>query len=123
MMALHPKIIDLTLDRVWRLLAALGHPERALPPVIHIAGTNGKGSTQAMIRAGLEAAGQRVHAYTSPHLVRFHERIRLAGTLIAEPALAALLDECEAANGGDPITYFEITTCAALLAFARHPAD
>jgi len=123
MMSLHPKIIDLTLDRVWRLLAALGHPERALPPVVHIAGTNGKGSTQAMMRAGLEAAGRRVHAYTSPHLVRFHERIRLAGRLIAEDALAALLDEAEAANGPDPITYFEITTCAALLGFARTPAD
>ncbi|MFN3955636.1 MAG: bifunctional folylpolyglutamate synthase/dihydrofolate synthase [Pararhodobacter sp.] len=123
MMALHPKIIDLTLDRVWRLLAVLGHPERALPPVIHIAGTNGKGSTQAMIRAGLEAEGKRVHAYTSPHLARFHERIRLAGQLIDETALSAVLDECYAANGGAPITYFEITTCAALLAFARIPAD
>ncbi|MEM6407648.1 MAG: bifunctional folylpolyglutamate synthase/dihydrofolate synthase, partial [Pseudomonadota bacterium] len=79
MMALHPKIIDLTLDRVWRLLEALGNPQNDLPPVIHIAGTNGKGSTQAMIRAGLEAAGKTVHAYTSPHLARFHERIRLAG--------------------------------------------
>jgi dihydrofolate synthase/folylpolyglutamate synthase len=123
MMSLHPKIIDLTLDRVWRLLAALGHPERALPPVIHVAGTNGKGSTQAMMRAGFEAAGRRVHAYTSPHLVRFHERIRLAGRLIDEAALAALLDEAEAANGPDLITYFEITTCAALLGFARTPAD
>lgn len=123
MMALHPKIIDLTLDRVWRLLAALGHPERDLPPVIHIAGTNGKGSTQAMIRAGLEGAGKRVHAYTSPHLARFHERIRVAGSLIAEDALTAVLDECYAANDGAPITYFEITTCAALLAFTRTPAD
>ena len=123
MMALHPKIIDLTLDRVWRLLAALDHPEEKLPPVIHIAGTNGKGSTQAMIRAGLEAMGGRVHAYTSPHLARFHERIRLAGDLISEDYLTATLEECEAANGGIPITYFEITTCAALLAFARVPAD
>lgn len=123
LMALHPKVIDLTLDRVHRLLAALGHPERALPPVIHIAGTNGKGSTQAMIRAGLESMGQRVHAYTSPHLARFHERIRLAGDLISEPALAALLDECEAANAGQPITFFEITTCAAFLAFSRTPGD
>lgn len=123
MMSLHPKVIDLTLDRVHRLLAALGHPERALPPVIHIAGTNGKGSTQAMIRAGLEASGDRVHAYTSPHLARFHERIRLAGELISEPALAALLDECVAANGPEEITFFEITTCAAFLAFARSPAD
>ncbi|WP_118133161.1 folylpolyglutamate synthase/dihydrofolate synthase family protein [Oceanicella sp. SM1341] len=123
MMALHPKIIDLTLDRVHRLLAALGHPERALPSVIHVAGTNGKGSTQAMIRAGLEAAGDRVHAYTSPHLVRFHERIRLGGALIAESALEELLARCEAANGGAPITYFEITTCAALLGFAEAPAE
>ncbi|MEX0968823.1 MAG: folylpolyglutamate synthase/dihydrofolate synthase family protein [Paracoccaceae bacterium] len=123
MMSLHPKIIDLTLDRVWRLLDALNHPERRLPPVIHIAGTNGKGSTLAMIRAGLEASGAAVHAYTSPHLARFHERIRLAGKLIDEAALAAVLEECEAANGPESITYFEITTCAALLAFARMPAD
>ncbi len=123
MMAFHPKIIDLTLDRVWRLLAALGHPEQHLPPVIHVAGTNGKGSTQAMIRAGLEGVGLTTHAYTSPHLARFHERIRLAGTLISEPALMALLDECLAANGDGAITYFEITTCAALLGFARTPAD
>ena len=123
MMALHPKIIDLTLDRMWRLLAALGHPEKDLPPVIHIAGTNGKGSTQAMIRAGLEAAGHRVHAYTSPHLARFHERIRLAGKLIDESALTDVLDECYAANEGGNITYFEITTCAAFVAMARTPAD
>ncbi len=122
-MALHPKLIDLTLDRVHRLLAALDHPERRLPPVIHLAGTNGKGSTQAMIRAGLEAAGARVHAYTSPHLARFHERIRLAGQLISEPALTDLLDRCLAANGDAPITYFEITTVAGLLAFAETPAD
>jgi len=122
-MTLHPKVIDLTLDRVHRLLSALDHPEGRIPPVIHIAGTNGKGSTLAMIRAGLEAAGQAVHAYTSPHLARFHERIRLSGTLISEPALAALLDECVTANGNDPITFFEITTCAAFLAFARTPAD
>ena len=123
MMTLHPKVIDLTLDRVHRLLAALGHPERAIPPVIHIAGTNGKGSTQAMIRAGLEAGADRVHAYTSPHLARFHERIRLAGELITEPALTVLLDECVEKNGPDEITFFEITTCAAFLAFARTPAD
>ncbi len=123
LMGLHPKIIDLSLDRMQRLLAALGHPERDLPPVIHIAGTNGKGSTQAMIRAGLESAGKRVHAYTSPHLARFHERIRLAGPIIPEPDLAALLDEVEAANAGAPITFFEVTTAAALLAFARTPAD
>ncbi|MFV2033543.1 MAG: folylpolyglutamate synthase/dihydrofolate synthase family protein [Halocynthiibacter sp.] len=123
MMTLHPKIIDLTLDRVWRLLASLGHPERDLQPVVHIAGTNGKGSTLAMIRAGLEGAHQRVHAYTSPHLTRFHERITLAGSLISENALGAVLDECDAANEGADITYFEITTVAALLAFARTPAD
>jgi dihydrofolate synthase / folylpolyglutamate synthase len=123
MMALHPKVMDLTLDRVWRLLDALGNPQNDLPPVIHIAGTNGKGSTQAMIRAGLEAAGKTVHAYTSPHLARFHERIRVAGTLISEPDLTALLDECYVANNGETITYFEITTCAAILAFARTPAD
>ena len=123
MMRLHPKVIDLTLDRVHRLLAALDHPENRLPPVIHIAGTNGKGSTQAMIRAGLEAGKNLVHAYTSPHLARFHERIRLAGALISEPALTAILDECVVANGPDEITFFEITTCAAFLAFARTQAD
>ena len=123
MMALHPKVIDLTLDRVWPLLERLGNPQNKLPPVIHIAGTNGKGSTQAMIRAGLEAAGKRVHAYTSPHLARFHERIRLAGELITEEHLTEVLDECYALNDGQTITYFEITTCAALLAFSRTPAD
>jgi dihydrofolate synthase/folylpolyglutamate synthase len=123
MMTLHPKIIDLTLDRVWRLLAALGNPQDRLPPVIHIAGTNGKGSTLAMIRAGIEGAGLNAHAYTSPHLVRFHERVRVTGALISEPGLSAVLDECHAANAGQPITYFEITTCAALLAFARAKAD
>ncbi len=123
MMALHPKIIDLTLDRVWRLLAAVGHPERRLPPVVHIAGTNGKGSTLAMIRAGIEGAGQTAHAYTSPHLARFHERVRLAGDLITEDHLTEVLDRCEAANAGESITYFEITTVAALLAFAETQAD
>ena len=123
MMSLHPKVMDLVLDRVWRLLDALGNPQNDLPPVIHLAGTNGKGSTQAMIRAGLEGAGKRMHAYTSPHLARFHERIRLAGTLITEEHLTEVLDECYAANGGDPITYFEITTVAGLLAFSRSSAD
>jgi len=123
MMTLHPKIIDLTLDRLWRLLDALGNPQNDLPPVIHIAGTNGKGSTQAMIRAGLEGMGKTVHAYTSPHLARFHERIRLAGELISEEALTAVLDECYAANNGENITYFEITTAAAMLAFSRTKAD
>ena len=120
---LHPKVIDLSLERVHRLLAALGHPERRLPPVVHVAGTNGKGSTVAFLRAMLEAAGHRVHVYTSPHLVRFHERIRLAGRLIGDDRLAALLEECEAANAGGPITFFEVTTVAAFLAFAREPAD
>ena len=123
LMSLHPKIIDLTLDRMWRLLDALGNPQDNLAPVIHIAGTNGKGSTQAMIRAGLEADGHRVCAYTSPHLARFHERIRLPDGLISEQALMDALEECERANGGVPITYFEITTCAALLAFSRAEAD
>ncbi len=123
MMALHPKIIDLTLDRVWRLLDAVGNPQDNLPPVIHLAGTNGKGSTQAMIRAGLEGAGKRVHAYTSPHLARFHERIMLAGNLISEDALSEVLDRCYAQNNGENITYFEITTVAGLMAFAETPAD
>ncbi|MER5173175.1 bifunctional folylpolyglutamate synthase/dihydrofolate synthase [Thioclava kandeliae] len=123
LMGLHPKIIDLTLDRMERLLTALGEPQTKIPPAIHIAGTNGKGSTQAMIRAGLEAAGKSVHAYTSPHLARFHERIRLAGELISEAELSAMLDECEAKNNGENITFFEITTCAGFLAFSRHQAD
>jgi len=121
--ALHPKLIDLTLDRVHRLLGRLGDPHLALPPVVHVAGTNGKGSTVAFLRAMLEAAGHRVHAYTSPHLVRFHERVRLAGRLIGDDRLSDLLEECERANGGEPITFFEITTCAAFLAIAREPAD
>jgi len=124
---LHPKRIDLSLDRMWRILAALDHPERSLPPVIHIAGTNGKGSTIAFMRAILEAAGRRVHAYTSPHLVRFNERFRLAGpgpgTLVSDHALAEALAQCERANADAPITVFEITTAAALLLFARNPAD
>ena len=120
---LHPKLIDLSLGRIERLLAALGNPQDKIPPVIHVAGTKGKGSTVATLRACLEAAGYRVHAYISPHLVRFNERIRLAGRLIEEGSLSRLLEECEAANDGRPITYFEITTAAALLAFARTPAD
>ncbi len=120
---LHPKVMDLSLGRMHRLLEALGNPERKLPPVIHIAGTNGKGSTQAMIRAGLEAAGHTVHAYTSPHLARFHERIRLAGALISEAALVSVLEETMQVNAGEPITYFEITTCAAMLAMSRTEAD
>ncbi len=123
LLALHPKRIDLVLDRIERLLGQLGHPERKLPPVIHVAGTNGKGSVCAFSRAMLEAQGLRVHVYTSPHLVHFHERIRLAGQLISEGELSATLEECERVNDGAPITFFEITTAAAFLAFSRHPAD
>jgi dihydrofolate synthase / folylpolyglutamate synthase len=123
LLSLHPKIIDLSLDRMSRILQRLGNPHERLPPVIHVAGTNGKGSTVAYLRAMLEAAGLRVHCYTSPHLVKFHERIRVAGELISEPALTALLEECETANGGVPITFFEITTAAAFLAFSRTPAE
>ena len=123
LMQLHPKKIDLSLGRIERLLAALGNPQEHLPPAVHVAGTNGKGSTVATLRACLEAGGYRVHAYTSPHLVRFHERIRLAGHLIEEDLLLELLEECERANHGEPITFFEITTAAAFLAFSRTPAD
>jgi dihydrofolate synthase / folylpolyglutamate synthase len=125
--ALHPKRIDLSLDRMWRILDALGHPERRLPPVIHVAGTNGKGSTIAFMRAILEAGGLRAHVYTSPHLVRFNERFRLGakgdGALVSDDALAEVLAECERANADAPITVFEITTAAGLVLFARHPAD
>ncbi len=123
MQRLHPKVIDLTLDRMGRCLSSVGNPHVKLPPVIHVAGTNGKGSTQAMIRAGLEAEGLTVHAYTSPHLARFHERIRVAGNIISEPDLLELLEKVYVANGGETITYFEITTVAAFLAFAETPAD
>ncbi len=123
LLELHPKIIDLSLDRMHRILAQLGQPEKALPPVIHVGGTNGKGSCVAFIRAMLEAAGLKVHCYTSPHLVKFHERVRVAGELISDEALAALLEECETVNGSVPITFFEITTAAAFLAFSRTPAD
>ncbi|MFC3068060.1 bifunctional folylpolyglutamate synthase/dihydrofolate synthase [Phenylobacterium soli] len=119
----HPSLIDLTTGRVERLLAALGHPETRLPPVIHVAGTNGKGSTVAYMRAIAEAAGLKVHAITSPHLVRFAERIRLAGELISDDALEALIARVEYANAGQPISFFEITTVLALLAFAETPAD
>ncbi len=127
LLELHPKLIDLSLGRVSLLLERLGNPHLSLPPVVHIAGTNGKGSTLAFIRAMLEAAGYKVHVYSSPHLVRFHERISLGSesgsTPILEPALARLLEECELVNAGSPITFFEITTVAAFLAFSRHEAD
>jgi dihydrofolate synthase/folylpolyglutamate synthase len=121
--SLHPKLIDLSLERLQRLLADLGHPERQLPPVVHVAGTNGKGSTCAFLRAIAEAAGQRVHVYTSPHLVRFHERFRLAGTLVSDEALAEALEEIERVNAGQPITVFEVTTAVGILLFSRTPAD
>ena len=120
---LHPDEIDLTLGRLERLLAALGNPHHRMLPVFHVAGTNGKGSTCAMLRACLEAQGYRVHVYASPHLVRFNERIRLAGQLIADDALIVLLKDVLAANGAAPITFFELTTAAAFLAFATVPAD
>eukprot|EP01030_Chromulinospumella_sphaerica_P021283 gene21283-21213_t len=116
---LHPKLIDLSLGRMRRLCAALGDPQRHFPPVVHVAGTNGKGSTVAFLRAMAEAAGLRVHVFTSPHLVRFAERIRLAGTLITDDHLAAVLETVETANAGEPITFFEITTAAAFQAFSE----
>ena len=120
---LHPRRIDLSLDRIARLLVDLGSPHERLPPVVHVAGTNGKGSTVAFMRAALEAAGKRVHVYTSPHLVRFNERIRLAGALVDDERLAEALDRCEAVNAGQSISVFEITTAAALLLFSETPAD
>ena len=123
LLSLHPKKIDLSLERMWQLLERLGHPERRLPPVILVAGTNGKGSTVAFMRAMLEAAGRTVHVYTSPHLVRFNERIRLGGALVADEALAETLAETERLNAGAQITFFEITTAAAFLLFSRQPAD
>ncbi|GLS45305.1 bifunctional folylpolyglutamate synthase/dihydrofolate synthase [Methylobacterium brachythecii] len=126
-LALHPRTIDLSLGRIESLLARLNHPERRLPPVIHVAGTNGKGSTIAFMRAILEAGGLAAHVYTSPHLVRFHERIRIGGigggTFVPEERLAEAFARCEAVNAGDPITVFEITTAAALLLFSEAPAD
>ena len=120
---LHPKLIDLSLTRTMTLLKALGNPHHHLPPVVHVAGTNGKGSILAMLRAILEQAGLKVHVYTSPHLVKFSERIRLAGKLISEDHLNRILANCEKRNAGQPITFFEITTCAAFQAFAETPAD
>ena len=126
-MALHHRKIDLTLDRMHRVLAKLGHPERRMGPVIHVAGTNGKGSTVAFLRAMLEAAGHRVHTYTSPHLVRINERFRLGrsggGVLVGDDELLAALEQCERVNAGEPITLFEIETAAAFLLFAAQPAD
>ena len=123
LLSLHPKKIDLALDRILRLLGNLGDPHLRLPPVIHVAGTNGKGSACAFMRAMLEAQGLKVHTHTSPHLVRFHERIRLAGKLISEEALVSFLEEVEQVNAGREITFFEITAAAMFLAFARHAAD
>ncbi len=124
---LHPKKIDLSLGRLQALLERLGNPERKIPPVIHVAGTNGKGSTVAFLRAILEAAGYSTHVYTSPHLVNFNERIRLGGKdggrIVGDEELAAALSECERVNGGEPITFFEITTAVAFLIFSRHKAD
>ncbi len=121
--SLHPREIDLSLERLRALLTRLGEPQLKLPPVFHVAGTNGKGSTVAFLRGCLEAAGKRVHVYTSPHLVRFNERIRLAGQLIDDATLETTLRDVAAINAGDPITVFEIITAAAFLAFARTPAD
>jgi dihydrofolate synthase/folylpolyglutamate synthase len=121
--ALHPKRIDLTLGRLQGLLEKLDHPEQKIPAVIHIAGTNGKGSTAAFCRAFFEAAGKSVHVYTSPHLVKFNERIRLGGSLVDDARLAEALEHCERVNAGAPITFFEITTAAALWLFANTPAD
>src|SRR5262249_6888646 len=125
---LHPRRMDLALDRIEALLAKLGNPHTRLPPVIHIAGTNGKGSTAALLKAMLQAAGKRVHVYTSPHLVHFHERIELAqadgkARPIREPQLVELLERTSRANGSAPIPFFEVTTAAAFLAFAEPPAD
>ena len=120
---LHPRLIDLSLERLQRLLAALGHPEQALPPIVHVAGTNGKGSTCAFMRALAEATGSRVHVYTSPHLVRFNERFRIAGELVSDVELAATLERIEQINAGAAITVFEVITAAALQLFATHPAD
>jgi dihydrofolate synthase/folylpolyglutamate synthase len=120
---LHPRLIDLSLDRLRTLLDRLGNPERRLPPIVHVAGTNGKGSTCAFIRAMAEAAGSRVHVYTSPHLVRFNERIRIAGTLVDDDRLIATMERIDRINGNAPITVFEVITAAAFALFAESPAD
>ena len=119
----HPKVIDLSLDRINRLLESLGSPQNLLPPIVHVAGTNGKGSTLAFARAIAETAGLTVHTYTSPHLVKFNERLRIAGTIINDQDLLELVIEVEDINNGKPITFFEITTAIALLAFSRTPSD
>ncbi len=123
LLGLYPKLIDLDLERAQKLLGELGAPHLKMPPVVHVAGTNGKGSVIALMRAAMEAAGYKVHAYTSPHLVRFNERIRVAGKVIDDESLSEILEVCEEANKGRPITFFEITTVAAMVAFARTPAD
>ena len=123
LLKLHPKLIDLSLSRLKKLLDSLGNPEENLPPIIHVAGTNGKGSTVATLAAIYKSAGYRVHIYTSPHLVRFTERIVVSGSEISKNYLEELLIECEDANNGESITFFEITTAAAMLAFSRNPAD
>ena len=123
LLKLHPKLIDLSLSRLKKLLGRLGNPEENLPPVIHVAGTNGKGSTVATMAAIYRSAGYRVHIYTSPHLVSFTERIVISGSEISKNYLEELLLECENANNGENITFFEITTAAAMLAFSRNPAD
>ena len=123
LLKLHPKLIDLSLSRLKKLLDSLGNPEENLPPIIHVAGTNGKGSTVATMAAIYRSAGYRVHIYTSPHLVRFTERIVISGSEISKNYLEELLIECEDANNGENITFFEITTAAAMLAFSRNPAD
>ncbi|MEC7147505.1 MAG: Mur ligase family protein, partial [Pseudomonadota bacterium] len=123
LLKLHPKLIDLSLSRLKKLLGRLGNPEENLPPVIHVAGTNGKGSTVATMAAIYRSAGYRAHIYTSPHLVSFTERIVISGSEISKNYLEELLLECENANNGENITFFEITTAAAMLAFSRNPAD
>jgi dihydrofolate synthase/folylpolyglutamate synthase len=122
-MAHHPRVITIGLERIERLLKRLGSPEKKLPPLVHVAGTNGKGSLVAYLRAMAEAAGYRAHVYTSPHLVRFNERIRVAGRLIGDDELGEMLTECEEVNGDEPISFFDITTALAYLAFSRVPAD
>ena len=120
---LYPSAIELSLDRLYRLLGRLGNPQDHTPPVIHVAGTNGKGSTIACLRAVMEAAGYKCHVYTSPHLLKFNERIRLAGEVISDEYLIGLIEEVKRVNDGEPISFFEITTAVAFLAFSRVPAD